>query len=299
MTQNIPKFSIVTPILTLRNREESWEASAGPSELREIASTADRLGYFYLTCSEHVGIPTSVAATRGPRYYDPLATFGYMAAVTEKIRFFTNIVVLPYHHPLAVAKRYGTLDVMSEGRLMLGVGVGSLREEFELLGAEFEKRGEIYSEALLALRAALGKRQPVFHGEHFDFSDFIIDPCAVQQQMPIWLGGRTPLSLRRALAAGDGWAPFSLSAQDVAALLERAQEWPEWQERSAPLDVALAPAQSGDATRGSGLDSLCVGIEKTLDAGATVIQFSLGATSCTHYLEQIEAIAERVMPRFR
>lgn len=299
MAQDNPRFSIVTPIVTLLNREETWEATAGPRELREIAITADRLGYFYLTCSEHVGIPESVTATRGPRYYDPLATFGYMAAVTERIRFFTNVAVLPYHHPLAVAKRYGTLDVMCEGRLMLGVGVGTLREEFELLGVEFEGRGERYSEALRALRAALGQRKPAFHGTHFDFSDFIIDPCAVQQQMPIWLGGRTPRSLRRALVAGDGWNPFSLGADEVASLLERAREWPEWQERTAPLDVALAPAQGGDPTRGSGLDTLSVGIEKSLRAGATVIQFGLRATSCSHYLEQLEAIAERVMPRFR
>ncbi len=103
--------------------------------------TAEGLGYYHLTCSEHVVIPTDVAPERGSRYWDPLATFGYLAAVTSRIRLATNVLVLGYHHPLEIAKRYGTLDQVCAGRLVLGLGVGSLEEEFDLLGAPFGDRG--------------------------------------------------------------------------------------------------------------------------------------------------------------
>src|SRR5437588_16764 len=128
------RFGIATPVVVrVAGSHADWEADAGIGELAEIARAADRLGYHHLTCSEHVGVPQSVAATRGVTYWDPLATLGYMAAVTERIRFVTNVLVLGYHHPLEIAKRYGTLDVVCGGRLILGFGVGSLQEEVKAM----------------------------------------------------------------------------------------------------------------------------------------------------------------------
>jgi len=292
------RFGIATPIVTLFGRQESWERDAGPAELREIALAAERLGFAHLTCSEHVGIPTGIAPQRGSRYYDPLATFAFLAAITERLRFLTNVVVLPYHHPLEIAKRYGTLDLLSGGRLMLGVGVGSLEQEFELLGAPFDERGERYTDALRALRAAFGRRQPRYEGEHYAFSDFIIDPCGLQQQIPLWLGGRTARSLRRALAAGDGWTPFALSVSEVAALLERARDWPEWAQREGDFDVALPPDGRSDLTRPTGVDAMREAVARTLQAGATVIQLSMDSDSLAHYLDQLEIFREHVVPEF-
>src|SRR5262249_17529984 len=153
---------------------------------------ADALGYHHVTCSEHVAIPAHVAPVRGARYYDPLATFGFLAARTTRLRFLTHVLVLPYHHPLALAKRYGTLDRLSGGRLILGGGVGSLEEEFALLGVEFAARGPRYEDALRALRAAFGGREPRYEGRDYRFADVVVDPCAVQPRVPIWLGGRSP-----------------------------------------------------------------------------------------------------------
>ena len=188
------RFGVLTPIVSgTVLRHTGWEAEGGPDELREVAIAADRLRFHHLTCSEHVGIPTAVTKVRGSRYYDPLATFGFMAAVTDRVKFLTHVIVLPYHHPLAIAKRYGTLDRLCKGRLILGVGVGTLREEFELLDAEFRGRADLYTDALPALRAAWGKPQPSYHGSHYQFEDFVIDPFAVNERVPIWLGGRTPV----------------------------------------------------------------------------------------------------------
>src|SRR5262245_65975178 len=162
------RFGLTTPMVTLVPRTHAaWEEDAGPDELRRIAEAADRLGYSHLSCSEHVGIPGPVAEVRGGRYYEPAATLGFVAAVTRHIRLLTHVIVLPYHHPLEVAKRYGTLDALSGGRVILGVGVGSLQEEFELLGVDFAGRGPRFEDALSALRAALGQREPRYQGTHY------------------------------------------------------------------------------------------------------------------------------------
>ena len=155
------KLSIGSPVVTmLPGGHGAWEATATIEDLARVAAAADRLGYHHLTCSEHIGVPVAERDRRGVRYWDPLATFGYLAARTERIRFATLVLVLGYHHPLEIAKRYGTLDAVSGGRLILGVGVGSLEEEFDLLGAPFADRGARADDALRALRAALSQPEP-------------------------------------------------------------------------------------------------------------------------------------------
>jgi probable F420-dependent oxidoreductase len=300
MAERALKFGIVTPMVThLPGRHAKWELTGGAAELRQIAITADRCGFYHLTCSEHVGIPTEVGKVRGHRYYDPLATFGYMAAVTRTIRFATHVLVLPYHHPLAVAKRYGTLDKMSEGRVILGIGVGSLKQEFDLLGAEFERRGEIYTEALQALRESFGKQKPVFKGKFYQYDDFVIDPHGVQERVPIWLGGRTKLSLKRSLTSADGWDPFGFNLAGLSELLPQARQWPEWQSRKDPFDVVLGPEPVYDITTPAGLASMTDQIASYRKAGGTILNMYFRSDSLEHYCEQLELFRDRVAPKFR
>jgi alkanesulfonate monooxygenase SsuD/methylene tetrahydromethanopterin reductase-like flavin-dependent oxidoreductase (luciferase family) len=105
--------------------------------------------------------------------------------------------------------------------LILGVGVGSLREEFALLGAPFDGRGERADDAMRALRASLSQTEPSYHGTHYDFEGFLVEPRAVQRRVPLWVGGRTFRSWRRAVELGDGWAPFGLRMAELAAMLDR------------------------------------------------------------------------------
>jgi len=288
------RFGLTTPVVTLVPRTHAaWETTAGPEDLRKIAIAADRLGYDYLSCSEHVGIPPEVAKVRGGRYYEPAATLGFVAAVTQRIRLLTHVIVLPYHHPLAVAKRYGTLDHLSGGRVILGVGVGSLQPEFALLGVDFEGRGAVCEDALRALRAALGQRQPSYQGTHYLFADFIIDPCATQAHLPIWIGGRSPRSLRRALELAEGWDPFGLDLEQLDALLRRAREWPLWRERRDPFDVVLSPEAPLSLERA----------HETIAAyeriGATAMNLRFQHSSLEHYLELLERFATDVMSAFQ
>jgi len=274
----------VTPVLTmLPGAHARWEESATIDDVAQIAAACDRLGYDHVTCSEHIGVPATEAPRRGATYWDPLAALGYLAARTERIRLATNVLVLGYHHPLEIAKRYGTLDVVSGGRLVLGVGVGTLQEEFDLLGAPFGDRGERADDAMRALRASLSQREPAYEGPYYSFGGLVIDPCAVQPRVPMWVGGRTLRSLRRATSLGDGWTPFAVSPRQV-------REWLGQVEHAADFEVVLAPSRPLDPTDQA--DATTEELGALRDAGATIVKASLVHHSLAHCIEQLDALTQ-------
>jgi probable F420-dependent oxidoreductase len=276
------RVGIATPVVvqTPGSSGAAWIGDAGIEEIAAIAVRADELGYHHLTCSEHVAVPTSAEAQRGAVYWDPLATFGFVAARTTQIRLVTNVLVLGYHHPLAIAKRYGTLDRVSGGRLVLGLGVGSLEEEFALLGVPFADRGERADDALAALRAAMSQRVPEYHGTHYDFAGMVVDPHALQARVPFWIGGRTRRSLRRAVAAADGWTPFGLAPEQLAGMLASV-DLPDGFDVVLGPPAPLDPLADPDGARRA-LDDLAA-------LGTTVVNLTVRHDSLAHHLEQLEA----------
>lgn len=277
------KIGLFTPIVVQHPASSSdWEQSAGIDDLSRIVEAADDLGFHYLSCSEHVAIPTETAVERGGTYWDPLATLSFLAARTRRIRLATQILVLGYHHPLAITKRYGTLDVVSGGRLILGVGVGSLEKEFDLLGAGFSGRGSVADDSMRALRASLGRTEPSYSGEHFSFSGLTVSPTAVQEHVPMWVGGRTARSLRRAVTLGDGWVPFGLRHDESAAMLARA-ELPDRFEVVLSTGAPLNPKENPSGARAA--------LERTREAGATVATAGIAARDVHHYCDQLATLA--------
>lgn len=277
------RIGITSPVVTaLPGFFGDWERSAGVEELTRIAEAADRLGFDHLTCSEHVAVPVEVAEQRGGTYWDPLATLSFIAARTTRIRLVTQVLVLGYHHPLEIAKRFGTLDLLSGGRLVLGLGVGSIEEEFALLGAEWSGRGAVADDALAALRASMSQRLPSYDGPHFSFDGLVVEPHAVQPRVPFWIGGYTPRSLRRAREHGDGWVPFGLPHDRLRTMLDEAP-LPDGFEVVLGAGRAVDPIGEPDRTRRA--------IERTRSAGATVVNVHVHAESATHYVEQLEALA--------
>jgi len=187
---------------------EDWEAGAGPGDLVEIARTAERAGFDYVASCDHVAIPRRLAAAMSTVWYDPVATLAFLAGVTERVRLLSHVAVVGLRHPLLTAKQYATLDHLSAGRLILGVGAGHVREEFEVLGADFERRGAVLDESLDALRAALGPQEfPEHHGKVYDFEGLGQRPRPAQEKVPVWVGGSSPAAVRRAALKGDGWLP--------------------------------------------------------------------------------------------
>jgi probable F420-dependent oxidoreductase len=286
-------FGLLTPVLSLVPQGHSdWEPDGTIDDVRRIAEAADHLGYDYLTCSEHVAIPIDAMDLPGPRYWDPLATFGFLAAFTSRIRLATSILVLGYHHPLDIAKRYGTLDRICDGRLILGVGVGYLEPEFALLGAPFEDRGDRGDDAIRALRASFGRPQPAYDGRYYRFEGMVVDPCGVQVDVPIWVGGRTRRSLRRAIELGDGWCPFAVSRKNAAAWLADAAATDAWQQRERPLDVVLSAPRPLDPLGAP--DEAAAMVRSLSDVGATRMSLWFVHKSADHCMEQLEAMANVV-----
>ena len=276
------RLGISTPVLVQHpSTRSAWEATATIDDVAQIAQCVDRLGFHHLTCSEHVAVPVDVAAERGGTYWDPLATFGYLAAKTRHIRLATQVLVLGYHHPLEIAKRYGTLDRISGGRLILGLGVGTLKEEFALIGAPFDDRGARADDALAAIRSSLSTSQPEYHGRFYDYEGFVVEPHAAAQRVPIWIGGRTKRSLRRACEHGDGWVPFGLGASELKTMLEAVTLPPSF-------DVVLSAGFPLDPLGDP--DKTVRTLARLRDAGATIVGTSLVAQTAEHYCDQAEEL---------
>lgn len=275
------RIGLSTPVvIQMPGAVSAWERTANIDDIAQVAEVADELGFDYLTCSEHIAVPPAMTEGPGSTYWDPLATLAFLAARTARIKLTTSVLVLGYHHPLEIAKRYGTLDRISGGRLILGVGVGSLAEEFALLGVSWEDRGARADDAIRALRASLSTTRPSYDGEYYQYRDVVVDPCALQPRVPIWVGGMTRRSLRRAVSLGDGWMPVALRGTDIIDMLA-AVDVP------ADFDVVLAtrPLDAlGDPTE------TLRQLRSLRDYGANAITCMITAESVTHFCDQLGAL---------
>ncbi len=201
-----------------------------PDLLAHLAITAEQCGFESLWTVEHVVIPKGYAT---PYPYskdgkipggedvaipDPLLPLGFVAAVTKQIKLATGVMILPQRNPLYVAKEMATLDVLSHGRTILGIGSGWLKEEFDALGLDFHSRGARTDEAIKSLRALWCENPSSFHGKQFDFGPVMSFPKPAQQQgIPIHIGGHSPAAAKRAGRLGDGFFP---ALNEVAKLQE-------------------------------------------------------------------------------
>ncbi|WP_431917549.1 LLM class flavin-dependent oxidoreductase [Nonomuraea jabiensis] len=162
-----------------------------PDVLRSWAQTVEGLGYDLLMVSDHVAITSDVAKQYPAPFYEPFTTLAWLAGSTTRIGIGTTVLIVPYRHPLLVARMAANLNDLSGGRLVLGVGIGWARQEFEALGAVYERRGKVTDEYLAAIRAAWADEGDYRSGG-----------------VPIWVGGGSEAGLRRAVRHGDGWHPL-------------------------------------------------------------------------------------------
>jgi probable F420-dependent oxidoreductase len=234
-----PAYGIQLPVQSQSTLyAEPWEAGAGPADLVAVARAADRAGFAYVACCDHVAIPRRLAGAMGTVWYDPVATLAHLAAVTGHVRLLAHVAVVGLRHPLVTAKQYATVDRLSGGRLILGVGAGHVREEFEALGADFARRGAVLDETIDALRAALGEEEfPVHHGKRYDFEGLGQRPRPVQPRVPLWVGGSSPAAVRRAALKGDGWLPQGDPRDRLPGQIERIRRLREEAGVAAPLTV--------------------------------------------------------------
>ena len=184
----------------------------------DLAVRAEELGYESVWASEHVFNVSYVYDRIGNRpYYEPLTMLTYVAANTNSIGLGTSVLVLPYHNPIRLAKVAATLDVLSKGRLMLGVGVGVIEEELEAMGSSFEDRGAISDETIAIMKELWTKEDPSFQGKYHRFTGMKFTPKPVQKpHIPIVIGGTSRAAIRRAARSGTTWHPTALAPEALA-----------------------------------------------------------------------------------
>ncbi|MFD9790464.1 LLM class F420-dependent oxidoreductase [Streptomyces sp. NPDC059070] len=286
---------------------EPWEAAATPDDLAEIARVADRAGFGYLAACDHVAIPRRLAGAMSTTWYDPVATLAYLAAVTTRTRLLSHVAVVGLRHPLLTAKQYATLDHLSGGRLILGVGAGHVREEFDVLGADFAQRGKVLDETIDALRAALGPEEfPEFHGERFDFEGLGQRPRPAQEAVPLWVGGSSPAAVRRAALRGDGWLPQGDPRDRLPHQIARIRELRERHgvERpfvvgaiAEPLYVGEARWNLGRRTLSGKPDALADSLREYAALGVDQVQLRFRSRGRSELVDQIAAFAADVAPQ--
>ncbi|MEU9339911.1 TIGR03619 family F420-dependent LLM class oxidoreductase [Streptomyces sp. NPDC048278] len=231
---------------------DSDALAAGP--LHEIAVAAENAGFDGFSLSEHPAPGARWLSSGGHQTLDPLVALSYVAAATRQLRLVTNLAVAPYRNPLLLAKAAATLDALSGGRLVLGLGAGYQKSEFYALGVELAERNALFDEALEVLPLHWSGRPFSYRGRHFDARDVIARPRPVQDPIPVWIGGNSRLARRRAAERAQGWLPMSGTAQltatartpaigslaELAAQITEMRSSAETAGRSEPLDVAFS-----------------------------------------------------------
>ncbi len=291
----MPRFGASLPgVQQIPARAQAWEREIGGTQIVEAARMAERAGFDWVSCSDHVAVPVSRAAAMGATWFDAGSTLAFVAGATTRIRLLSHVLVLPYRHPLVIAKQYGTLDHLSGGRLILGVGSGHLKPEFKVLGADFERRGTVSDEYLAAIVAAWSEEVARFEGETLAFRDVIVAPRPAQRpRPPIWVGGNSRAAVRRAARLADGWVPWQLEPEACAAAVADARRLraeagqPGAFEVVAPLAVAA----------GAATDELVAAASRWRAAGATALHVGIAARGLAELLARLEWFGREVIPR--
>lgn len=215
-------------------------------DLREVAVTAERAGFDALSLTEHPVPGARWLSNGGHQSLDPFVAFGYVAAATERLRLLTYLSVAPYRNPFLLAKAAATVDKLSGGRFVLGLGAGYQKSEYFALGVDLAERGELFDEVLDVLPLHWSGQPFSYAGRHFNARDVIALPRPVQDPIPIWIGGNSRAARRRVAHRAQGWMPMAGSPR----LSQTAQTTNISSDAHLAELIAEVRTQAGDAGRG-------------------------------------------------
>jgi len=296
--------------------------AASPEVLTEAARTAERLGFDAVWSADRVVTPWRIE-TPYPYaedgvfivppdrpFLDSMACLAFLAARTERVRLGISVLVLPYRHPLYWARLATTIDHLSNGRLIMGAGVGWMREEFDALGVPYAERGRMTDESLEAVRALLRDERCTYEGRHYRFHDVSFQPKARQERLPIWVGGEGRAARRRAGRHGDAWFPYfvSIAAEELRAAHEDVRTAAAGAGRDpdavalaccAPIEVTAADVpQDPRRLRGSPAQ-LAGALRAYARAGVAHVALQFMVPRWPERAAQMEAFAEGALPALR
>lgn len=277
-----------------------------------VAATAEAAGFHGFGLTDHPAPSQRWLEAGGHDALDPFVALGFAAAKTTTLRLIPNIVVLPYRNPFVVAKSGATLDLLSDGRFTLAVGLGYLKREFAALGVDFDDRAQLFEEALEVIRAIWTTDDLSFEGRHFTAKGITAHPRPVSQpHPPIWIGGNTSAARQRVVTYGDGWCPFpapaALAQTARTAALESVEGLADgigdlrrrfdaagrdW----TGIDITFTNVGGGDPSADAfDADAYLSGVEKLAAVGVTWLQVSLPGDSLARLLDTIERFGASVI----
>ena len=301
-------------------------AGVEPKALSDIAKLGDRLGFFCMVMPDHVLQPNQVNSTYpysltgdileagqsgDGEWPEQITTLAYLAGITDQIKLVTSVMIIPYRNPILTAKMLSTLDMLSKGRLILGAGVGWMKEEFELLNTEpFAERGAVTNEYLRAFIELWTSDNPTFEGKYVNFSDITFLPKPVQKpHPPIWIGGQSKPAIRRAAQIGNAWHPVGaipaapLEPEELAENLALLHDYAEKAGRDpSQLQVSVkAPLYDSNNSDGSrrrftgSPDEVRQDVQTYADVGVTHLIFDFRTADPHQTEDRMAQFSEEVM----
>ncbi len=305
------KFSFHLPVDHVGQPDEFLTGAA----IAEMAQALDKAGIDAAYVTEHPAPVDTWLASGGHQALDPFVALSFAAATTTKLRLHTNLVVLPYRNPWLTAKSVASLDVLSGGRVIMGIGSGYLEGEFKALNAPFAGRGAVMDEALELMKQIWTGQSVTFAGTHFQADGNTALPAPLQSpHPPIWVGGNSDRALRRAVETCDGWSPFPVKAKyagrvrtdeiadigDLKRKIGQGRDLAARIGRTKPLDICFVPfGMAMQAGTRPEAQSIVDGLAELAAIGVTWSVMAFPCRDRTQYLENIDWFAREVLPAAR
>ena len=303
------RYGMQLPVQTLtRTLADPWEDTATVADLVAIAQKAEATGHDFVGVCDHIAIPDNdYAANMTTTWYDTVATLSYLAAHTTTVNLLSVVWIAAYRHPLQTAKSFGTLDHLSGGRVIMGVGAGHVEAEFDALGIDYSKRGKILNESIDAIRGAFESKYVSFDGDFYSYDKVGMTPGPVSGSFPIWIGGSGRAAWKRTGRLGDGYIPMGAPVDTYPEIVDTIMTAATDAGRSdTEFAVGYMPGWAyltGDeAPEGLppawmiGAEALAADIRGARDAGANTFHMKFRGRTLDEYLEQLDAFYENVVP---
>ena len=269
------------------------EIGADPIAVRDYAQAAEELGYDHLAAYDHVlGANPARRPGWSPPYshkdmfHEPFVLFGYLAGLTKKIQLSTGVLILPQRQTVLVAKQAAAVDVLSGGRLRLGIGIGWNDVEYEALGENFRNRGRRSEEQMEVLRRLWTQELVTFQGRWHKITDAGLNPLPIQRPIPIWLGGSAEAVLRRIARRGDGWFPLLQPDEKCRSMIERLRSYT----REAGRDPGAVGIEGRILFANSSPEDWVKGVARWKELGATHISVNTMKAGLASPSAHIDAI---------
>jgi probable F420-dependent oxidoreductase len=271
-------------------------------DVLRLAVRAEELGFDSVWASDHVFNSGHVLQRIGDKpYYEPLTILSYVAATTNTILLGTSVLVLPNHNPINLAKTAATLDVMSGGRLVLGVGVGAVENEMEAMGSPYSERGAITDESIQVMKELWTQQDPNFQGRFHSFSGMKFSPKPAQKpHVPVIIGGSSRAAVRRAARLGDGWHPNLLPFEEMSQMIQYLGERAKASGRNpADIPVSISAAMRGREGHALGTDpaEILQKVRTYEELGVQRMVISSNTRDPDQMLPDMEMLAREVLPQ--